>query len=66
MFAIESRRQTRMGEEVLWYRKSDNHWTHHHTRAQFYTRGEVMEIFDSLPIVNGRIVRIVPASDVPA
>lgn len=66
MFAIESRRQTRMGEEVLWFRKTDKHWTHHNTRAQFYTQAEAKAIVDELPIVNGRVVRIIPASDVPA
>lgn len=65
MFAIESRRQTRMGEEVLWFRKADNHWTHHNTRIQFYTHDEAMDIFEALPVTN-RVVRIIPSSDVPA
>jgi len=65
MFAIESRRQTRMGEEVLWFRKSDNHWTHHNTRVQFYTQDEAMDIFDALPVTN-RVVRVIPADEVPS
>tara|TARA_B100000953_G_scaffold252859_1_gene215898 strand:- start:1328 stop:1546 length:219 start_codon:yes stop_codon:yes gene_type:complete len=66
MFAIESRRQTRMGEEVLWFRKLDNHWTHHNTRVQFYAQAEAKDIVDALPKVNGRVVRIIPASEVPS
>ena len=66
MFAIESRRQTRMGEEVLWFRKSDNHWTHHNTRVQFYTQDEADEIFKGLPPHRERVIRIVPSSEVPS
>ena len=66
MFAIEARTQTRMGEEVLWFRKIDNHWTHHNTRVQLYTQAEAKDIVNALPKVNGRVVRIIPSCEVPA
>ena len=65
MFAIEGREIIGGKPQVLWYRKLDNHWTHHNTRAQFYTQDEAMDIFDALPVTS-RVVRIIPASEVPS
>jgi len=65
MFAIEGREIIDGKPQVLWYRKYDNHWTHHNTRAQFYTRDEAMDIFDAMPVTS-RVVRVIPASEVPS
>lgn len=65
-YAIESRTQKRMGEEVLWFRKTDNHWTHHVSRVQFYTAAEAKDIVSAMPPMNGRVVRIIPAANVSA
>ena len=66
MFAIEARSQKAHGEEILWFRKLDSHWTHHATRVQYYGRDEAETIMDALPVIEGRTVRIVPATDVPS
>lgn len=66
MFAIESREIIDGKPQVLWYRKLDNYWTHHNTRVQFYAQAEAKDIVDALPKVNGRVVRIIPASEVPS
>lgn len=65
MFAIEGREIVDGSPQVLWYRKYDNHWTHHNTRVRFYTQDEAMDIFDALPVTN-RVVRVIPASEVPS
>ena len=64
LFAIEGREIIGGKAHRLWYRKLDNHWTHHNTRAQFYTQDEAMDIFDALPVTD-RVVRVIPASEVP-
>lgn len=65
MFAIEGREIVGGKPQVLWYRKYDNHWTHHNTRAQFYTQDEAMDIFDAMPVTS-RVIRVIPASEVPS
>jgi len=66
MFAIEGREIVGGKPQVLWYRKLDNHWTHHNTRVQFYTQDEADEIFKGLPPHRERVIRIVPSSEVPS
>lgn len=65
MFAIEAQQIIAGKTERLWFRKLDNHWTHHNTRVQFYAKNEADEIVASLQDVEGRIVRIIPESEVP-
>ena len=66
MFAIEARQIIAGKAERLWFRKLDNHWTHHNTRVQFYGKDEADEIVARLPDVEGRVVRVIPSSEVPA
>ena len=66
MFAIEARQIIAGKPQRLWYRACDNHWTHHSTRVQFYDHGTAMDIFDALPIVSERVVRVIPADEVPS
>ena len=65
LFAIEGREIIGGKAHRLWYRKLDAHWTHHATRAQFYTKSEAETIVGALPPQRDRVVRIVPSTDVP-
>lgn len=66
LFAIEGREIIGGKAHRLWYRKLDSHWTHHSSRVQFYTRTEAETILASLPPHRERVVRIVPATEVPS
>lgn len=66
MFAIEGREIIAGKPQRLWYRKLDTHWTHHSSRVQFYGEAEAEAIVASLPPQRDRVVRVIPASEVPA
>lgn len=66
MYAIESRDKDNPESAPLWWRITDNQFTHHPTRAQFVDMSDAQMLMEQLtPLFKTKTLRIIPAADVP-